>query len=64
MADERTVRTFRITYRRKDCTLGHYFITGENACFTVTDFLLRTGNARESVISVEIAWGRGWRRAL
>ena len=64
MADERTGRTFRITYRRKDGTLGLYYTTGENACFAVTDFLLRTGSPRESVVAVGIAYGRGWIQAL
>lgn len=64
MADERTGRTFRITYRRKDGTLGLYYTIEENACSAVTDFLLRTGNPRESVVSVEGALGRRWIRAL
>ena len=64
MADERTGRTFRITYRRKEGTLGHYFTTEENASFAVTDFLLRTGNTRESIFAVEIAWGHSWIPAL
>lgn len=64
MAYERTAHTFRITYRRKDGTLWHYFTSEENANFAVTDFLMHTGNPRECVVSVEIAHGRGWIRAL
>ena len=64
MADERTVRTFRITYRREGGTLRYYFTAEENASFAVTDFLLRTGNVRESIVSVEIAWGHSWIPAL
>ena len=64
MADERTGCPFCITYRRKDGTLGLYYTIEENACSAVTDFLLRTGNPRGSIVSVEIAWGRDWIRAL
>ena len=48
----------------RDGTLGLYYTIEENACSAVTDFLLRTGNPRESVVSVEGALGRRWIRAL
>lgn len=55
---------YKIYYRRKDGTHGTYFIASENAHFAVTDFMLRTGQSRESVISVEVQGGRRWVRVL
>lgn len=63
MAEERTY-PFRIHYRRKNGTNGIYYIKEANASFAITAFLLRTGNERESVISVEMASGHDWKRAL
>ena len=55
---------YKIYYRRKDGTHGTYFIASENAHFAVTDFMLRTGQSRKSVISVEVQGGRRWVRVL
>ena len=55
---------YRITYRKSDGSRGAYFIAEENAEFAIIDFKLRTGNARESVICVDVQQGKDWVRAL
>lgn len=64
MAGEKTTYPFRIRYRREDGVLGTYYIREENAYFAIVAFIMRTKNARESVISVESASGRSWKRVL
>lgn len=64
MAEERKTYPFRIHYKRKDGKSGVYFIKETNASFAITAFLLRTRNERESVISVDAASGRDWKREL
>lgn len=55
-------RYYRITYHRENGTQGQYFTTEVNGEFAILDFILRTGNSRESVISVEVRVGKRWRR--
>ena len=64
MPEERKTYPFRVHYKRKDGTTGIYYIKEANASFAVTAFLLRTRNERESVISVDAASGRDWKRVL
>ena len=63
MPEEKTY-PFRIHYKKGNGQSGIYYIRETNAGFAVTAFLLRTGNSRESIVSVEISYGRNWERGL
>ena len=63
MPEEKTY-PFRIHYKKENGQSGIYYIRETNAGFAVTAFLLRTGNSRESIVSVEISYGRNWERVL
>ncbi len=64
MTEERKTYPFRIHYKRRDGTPGIYYIKEANANFAITAFLLRTGNKRESVVSVDASDGKDWKRML
>ena len=52
-------RSFRITYMHDDKS-AQYYIAAENSTWAIMDFALRTGNARESIVLVEVQDGRKW----
>ena len=60
MADERTGRIHRVTFSRKDGTLGQYYTIAENACSAISSFQWRTENPTESVVSVDVEIGYRW----
>ena len=64
MTEERKTYPFRIHYKRKNGESRIYYIKEANANFAITAFLLHTKNERESVISVDAADGKDWKRVL
>jgi len=55
---------FRITYKGKDGQPRYYFIAAENAVDAISDFRIRTGNGKKTVIAVDIEDGTCWKRTL
>lgn len=64
MPEKRKTYPFRIHYKKNDGKIGLYYIRETNAICAITAFLSRTANERESVISVDAASGRDWKRVL
>lgn len=56
--------SYRVQYQNKSGEVRYYYTKEENAIFAVTDFCIRTGNPRESVISVEAYLGHVWEKTL